>query len=57
MTVEIRKLVVKGARSLTSADNVFQDGDYDFAVSRTYYVLRVLSWIGRKGSPSTPTCW
>ena len=43
MTVEIRKLVEKGARSLTSADNVFQDGDYDFPVSRAYYAMFYLA--------------
>lgn len=39
MTVETGQLVEKGVRSLASADNLFQDGDYDFAVSRAYYAM------------------
>ncbi|MCH7812919.1 MAG: HEPN domain-containing protein [Planctomycetes bacterium] len=43
MRLEIRQLVEKGVRSLASANNLFQDGDYDFAVSRAYYAMFYLA--------------
>ena len=43
MTAEIRQLVEKGIRSLASANNLFEDGDYDFAVSRAYYAMFYLA--------------
>lgn len=34
---EIAGLLAKAQRSIKAAERLFQDGDYDFAVSRAYY--------------------
>lgn len=43
MTVEIRALIEKGARSVVAAGKLFEGGDYDFAVSRAYYAMFYLA--------------
>ena len=43
MTVETRRLVEKGERSLAAANRMLQDGDCDFAVSRAYYAMFYLA--------------
>jgi uncharacterized protein (UPF0332 family) len=39
MTEEIDKLLRKAKRSLEAAKRLFDDGDYDFSVSRAYYSM------------------
>ena len=43
MTVEIDRLVEKGVRSLAAGRRLFQEGDYDFAISRAYYAMFYLA--------------
>ena len=39
MTEEIDNLLRKAKRSLKAAKRLFDDGDYDFSVSRAYYSM------------------
>ena len=39
MNLEVEKLFKKAERSLHSAKLLFDDGGYDFAVSRAYYSM------------------
>ncbi|PIS31153.1 HEPN domain-containing protein [Candidatus Saganbacteria bacterium CG08_land_8_20_14_0_20_45_16] len=39
MKEEVTKLIYKAERSLKAAENLFDDKDYDFAVSRAYYAM------------------
>jgi len=39
MTEEIDKLLRKAKRSLEAAKRLFDEGDYDFSVSRAYYSM------------------
>lgn len=43
MTVDVHALAKKGGRSLAAANKLFEDGDYDFAVSRAYYAMFYLA--------------
>ena len=36
---EIKALILKAERSLRAGQNLFSQGDYDFAISRAYYVM------------------
>ena len=36
---EVQALIKRAHRSLRSARNLLEDGDYDFAVSRAYYAM------------------
>jgi uncharacterized protein (UPF0332 family) len=43
MKGEVEKLIKKGHRSLEVAKEIFNDGHYDFAVSRAYYAMFYLA--------------
>ncbi len=43
MKEEVEKLIKKGHRSLEVAKEIFNDGHYDFAVSRAYYAVFYLA--------------
>ena len=37
--LEIQALLVKAKRSLCASENLMENGDYDFSISRTYYSM------------------
>ncbi|KPL10928.1 hypothetical protein AMJ85_05120 [candidate division BRC1 bacterium SM23_51] len=43
MNPQVAQLVEKGKRSLSAARSLMERGDYDFAVSRTYYAMFYLA--------------
>lgn len=43
MTGDVRKLLEKGRRSLAAAEQLYRNGDYDFAASRAYYAMFYLA--------------
>lgn len=43
MKKEIADLIEKGKRSVSAAEKLFNDGYYDFAISRAYYAMFYLT--------------
>ena len=37
--LEIQALLVKAKRSICASENLMENGDYDFSISRTYYSM------------------
>ena len=37
--LEVQALLVKAKRSLCASENLMENGDYDFSISRTYYSM------------------
>src|SRR5437868_7076356 len=43
MTPEVSELLTKSRRSLLAGRRLYEDGDFDFAVSRAYYAMFYLA--------------